>query len=60
MSKRTSSKNASKIEHSEDLNHLVKDKRAGKRANKQKGNRRNRHYVNLMMRHLKEEHDESN
>lgn len=53
--KRTQIKDFQKIEKAEDLDDLVKDKRTGKRANKQKGKRRNRHYQKELLRHLKDD-----
>lgn len=54
MGKRTSIKDYQNIEHAEDLNRVVKDKRVGKRASRQKKHRRNRHYVKTLLRHLTE------
>ena len=51
--KRTQIKDFEKIEQAKDLEDLVKDKRVGKRANKKKANRRNRHYGKDLLRHLK-------
>ena len=51
--KRTQIKDYEKIEQAKDLDDLVKDKRVGKRANKKKANRRNRHYGKDLLRHLK-------
>lgn len=55
MAKRTQINDYQKIETSTDLNHLVQDKRAGKRANSKKAKRRNRHYVKTLLNHLKED-----
>lgn len=55
MSKRTQISDYEKIGKAEDLNRLVKDKRADKRANKKKGKRRNRHYTKTLLRHLSDE-----
>jgi len=52
--KRTQIQDFGKIEQAKDLEDLVKDKRVGKRANKKKANRRNRHYGKDLLRHLKE------
>jgi len=41
--KRTQIEDYKKIEHADDLDSLVKDKRKDKRASKQKVTRRNRH-----------------
>ena len=51
--KRTQIKDFEKIEQAKDLEDLVKDKRVGKRANKKKVIRRNRHYGKDLLRHLK-------
>ena len=51
--KRTQIQDFEKIEQAKDLEDLVKDKRVGKRANKKKANRRNRHYGTDLLRHLK-------
>jgi hypothetical protein len=51
--KRTQIQDFEKIEQAKDLEDLVKDKRVGKRANKKKANRRNRHYGKDLLRHLK-------
>ncbi|MEM1214953.1 MAG: hypothetical protein AAGJ82_04675 [Bacteroidota bacterium] len=50
MAKRTQITDADKIERVEDVERLVKDKRTGKRANKQKAKQRQRHYVKTMLR----------
>ena len=50
MPKRTSINDVSRLEHLNELDRLVKDKRNEKRADAKK-NRRNRHYVNLLIRH---------
>jgi hypothetical protein len=57
MGKRTSIKDYQEIEHAEDLDRVVKDKRVNKRASKQKKHRRNRHYVKTLLRHLSEAED---
>ena len=49
------SKYFKKIEKAEDLERIVKDKRVGKRANKQKRAQRNRHYTKVLLRKLKSE-----
>lgn len=51
--KRTQIQDFEKIEQAQDLEDLVKDKRVGKRANKKKANRRNRHYGKDLLRHLR-------
>ena len=51
--KRTQIQDFEKIEQAKDLEDLVKDKRVGKRANKKKANRRNRHCGKDLLRHLK-------
>ena len=51
--KRTQIQDFEKIKQAKDLEDLVKDKRVGKRANKKKANRRNRHYGKDLLRHLK-------
>ena len=51
--KRTQIQDFEKIEQAKDLEDLVKDKRVGKRANKKKEKRRNRHYGKDLLRHLK-------
>jgi len=51
--KRTQIQDFEKIEQAKDLEDLVKDKRVGKRANKKKADRRNRHYGKDLLRHLK-------
>jgi len=52
MPKRTQISDFSRIEKSEDLEYVVKDKRKGKRASKEKGKRRNRHYAKTLLKHL--------
>ena len=52
--KRTQIQDFEKIEQAKDLEELVKDKRVGKRANKKKAHRRNRHYGKNLLRHLKD------
>jgi len=51
--KRTQIQDFEKIEQAKDLEDLVKDKRVGKRTNKKKADRRNRHYGKDLLRHLK-------
>ena len=58
MPKRTQLHDYEKIEKSEDLERVVKDKRKDKRASKEKGNRRNRHYAKTLMRHLSKDQDD--
>jgi len=58
MSKRTQIEDYQKIGKAEDLERLVKDKRSGKRANKEKGTRRNRHYTKTLLRHLSDSTEE--
>lgn len=55
MPKRTQIEDYEKIGKAEDLNQLVKDKRADKRANKKKGKRRNRHYTKTLLKHLSDD-----
>ena len=50
MPKRTSINDVNRMEDLNELDRLVKDKRNEKRADAKK-NRRNRHYVNLLIRH---------
>ncbi|MEM9983187.1 MAG: hypothetical protein AAF734_11880 [Bacteroidota bacterium] len=57
MGKRTHIEDYQKVQKADDLNDLVKDKRAAKRANKQKKNRRARHYVKTLLRHLTDDQD---
>ncbi len=57
MPKRTQIKDYEKIESGEDLERLVKDKREAHRGGKPKKNRRHRHYVKTMLRHLTEDTD---
>jgi hypothetical protein len=52
MARRTQINDFDHIEKPEDLEHIVKDKRSGKRASKSKGKRRNRHYNKTLLRHL--------
>ena len=49
MPKRTSINDVNRMEDLNELDRLVKDKRNEKRADAKK-NRRNRHYVNLLIR----------
>ena len=50
--KRTQIGDFEKIDKASDLNEVVKDKREGKRANKQKTNRRNRQYEKTLLKQL--------
>ena len=50
--KRTQISDFTKIEQADDLKRLVKDKRKGKRANKSKAKRRNRHYQKTLLRQI--------
>lgn len=50
MPKRTSINDVSRLEDLNEFDRLVKDKRNEKRADAKK-NRRNRHYINLLIRH---------
>jgi hypothetical protein len=50
MSKRTSVNDVKEIEQLDELDDIVKDKRNNKRANAKKI-RRNRHYVNLLIKY---------
>ncbi len=57
MTKRTSISNYKQIEKADDLEKVVVDKRIGKRANKSKAKRRNRHYTKTLLRHLTQDND---
>jgi hypothetical protein len=48
--KRTQIEDYKKIEHADDLDSLVKDKRKDKGASKQKVTRRNRHYGKTLLK----------
>lgn len=50
--RRTRVQDYKKINEASDLDLIVKDKRKGKRANKQKAKRRNRRYENNLLKHL--------
>lgn len=50
MPKRTSINDVKEIEHLNDLDHLVKDKRNEKRADAKKESR-NRHYVKVLIKY---------
>lgn len=50
MTKRTSINDVKQLETLNDLEHIVKDKRNGKRAVAKK-ERRNRHYVKVLIKH---------
>jgi len=50
MTKRTSINDATEIEHLNDLDRIVRDKRYEKRAGAKK-ERRNRHYVKVLIKH---------
>jgi hypothetical protein len=52
--KRTQIQDFEKIDQAKDLDDIVKDKRTGKRANKKKAKRRNRHYGRTLLKHFKE------
>jgi len=52
MPKRTQIEDYDRVEQSDDLERVVKDKRSNKRASKEKGKRRNRHYTKTLLRHL--------
>lgn len=58
MNKRTQIDDYQKIQKADDVDSYVKDKRVAKRAGKQKRNRRNRHYVKTMLRHLTEDQNQ--
>lgn len=58
MPRRTSIADAARIEKADDLSNIVQDKRNHKRADA-KRNRRNRHYVKLLLKHLPQQPDES-
>lgn len=49
MPKRTSINDVKSIDHLNDLDHIVKDKRNDKRAGAKK-ERRNRHYIKLLIK----------
>ncbi|MBE1286418.1 MAG: hypothetical protein GJ671_01690 [Alteromonadaceae bacterium] len=53
MPKRTSIKDASRIERADDLDDIVQDKRQGWRANNAKARRRQRRYKRLLTDALK-------
>lgn len=58
MPKRTSINDVKEMEHLNDLDHIVKDKRNEKRANAKK-KRRDRHYVKVLIKQqLKHNADE--
>jgi len=48
MSRRTSPKDAERVEYADDLDEVVQDKRAGWRANSAKARRRQRRYKRLL------------
>ena len=50
MAKRTTQNGLSNWEDTEDLSHLVQDKRTGKRGTPAKARRRNRRYENRILR----------
>lgn len=50
--KRTQIEDFEKIEKAGDLEEVVRDKRKGKRASKEKAKRRNRHYQKTLLKHL--------
>lgn len=50
MPKRTSINDVKELEHLNDLERIVKDKRNNKRADAKK-ERRNRHYVKVLIKH---------
>lgn len=52
MTRRTSPKDAARVEDAADLEHLVQDKRAIWRATDAKARRRQRRYKNLLTREL--------
>ena len=56
--KRTQIEDFEKIEKAEDLEKVVRDKRKGKRASKEKAKRRNRHYQKTLLKHLSQKHDQ--
>jgi hypothetical protein len=58
MPRRTSVADATRIEKATDLSDIVQDKRNHKRADA-KRNRRNRHYVKLLLKHLPKPSDDS-
>lgn len=54
--KRTRIDDYAKIDHADDLEKVVRDKRKGKRANKKKAKRRDRHYQKTLLKHLTDHH----
>lgn len=50
MAKRTSVMDIQEIDHLNDLDSIVKDKRVNKRTISKKG-RRNRHYIKVLIKH---------
>lgn len=50
MPKRTSLNDVKEMEHLNDLDRIVKDKRNEKRSSAKKG-RRNRHYIKVLIKH---------
>jgi len=58
MAKRTQIEDYKEVEDTDDLERVVKDKREGKRANKRKQHRRQRHYVKTLLRHLTDDADQ--
>jgi uncharacterized protein (DUF2336 family) len=59
MGRRTHVEDYEKIGKADDLDQLVRDKRSGKRATKQKAKRRNRHYAKTLLKHLQSDVDEN-
>ena len=57
MGKRTQIEDYQEIEATDDLERVVKDKREGKRANKRKQQRRQRHYIKTLLRHRTQDLD---
>lgn len=58
MPKRTQIQDYEQIERADELEGIVQDKRATKRANKKKAKRRNRHYGKTLLRHLTKDLDD--
>jgi hypothetical protein len=56
--KRTQIEDYEKIEKAGDLEKVVRDKRKGKRASKEKAKRRNRHYQKILLKHLTQKHSD--
>lgn len=55
--KRTHISDYKKIQSASDLDYTIIDKQDSKRASSSKRNRRNRHYVNALLRHMSHDLD---